>query len=201
MKTVVISKPKNDLENVIDMYRRLHETSRMFKGYSIKSHVKAIAALIEQTGAKTLLDFGCGKGWQYTKTRVHEQWGGILPTLYDPAVYPFWDRPEGKFDGVLNIDVMEHVPEAFVDEVLADILSYANKFAFFNISTFYAKKFLPDGRNMHLTVKSEEWWSERLARLAPDIIIEVAFETPDYSEDQLARIKRGLSTAKGLTAE
>ena len=72
-----------------------------------------ICKLIDLTEAKSLLDFGCGKGKQYSG------WGdldaqthlGMMPALYDPGVEQFEKMPDGKFDGVYSTDVMEHIPE------------------------------------------------------------------------------------------
>ena len=44
------------------------------------------------------------------------------------------------------------------DNVVQDILGFSNKFVFFVISTILDKKTLDDGRNVHQTVKSEDWW-------------------------------------------
>jgi hypothetical protein len=43
--------------------------------------------------------------------------------------------------------------------VVKDIFSFSNKFVFFVISTVLDQKILNDGRNVHQTVKSEDWWN------------------------------------------
>jgi len=59
-------------------------------------------------------------------------------------------------------DVMEHIPESLVDDVLAHISRAVRKGAFFSIA------FHPDafghyiGRRLHVTVRPQEWWMERL---------------------------------------
>ena len=63
------------------------------------------------SGAKTLLDYGAGQGWQYTEECYHVLWN-IMPTLYDPAVAAFHVKPSQRFDGVICTDVLEHIPEA-----------------------------------------------------------------------------------------
>lgn len=155
-------------ENYAKLYTELHRNEKAFAGYSIKNYVDDIAGLVEWTSAKRILDYGSGKGYQYLKRRLHEAWG-ILPHCYDVGVRQLQERPEGKFDGIICTDVMEHIAESDIDWVLNDIFSFveprvsSDKFAFFAIACRpAAKKMLPDGRNVHLTVKPPSWWQEKL---------------------------------------
>jgi len=56
---------------------------------------------------------------------------------------------------------MEHVPEEEVEEVLADIASYAPN-AVFAIALRPAAATLPNGDNAHCTVKPIQWWHGQL---------------------------------------
>lgn len=152
----------NIQEQYINLYRELHKTDE-FPGTELAPHVDAIAALVKQTNSTTLLDFGCGKGQQYSIDNLHECWGGILPTLYDPG-FPEHDvKPDGLWDGVICTDVLEHVPEAAIRDVLGDIISRSNKFVFLNVSIRVARAVLPNGENAHCTVKPPEWWGHQVA--------------------------------------
>lgn len=153
---------------VIDQYKEMHKNPKRFPGYSAKSYVAEIKELIDSTGAETMLDYGCGKGYQYLNKRIHELWGGMLPQCYDPAVTFLDTKPyaTSRFDGVMCTDVLEHVPVEEINDVLFDLFHYADKFVFMAIATFPARKTLPDGRNCHLTVKSEAWWHEKVAKIA-----------------------------------
>lgn len=157
---------------LVEQYRLMHESGH-FPGYSIRQYVDDIDALVRKTGAKTILDYGCGKGRQYADLKLHEFWK-VAPTLYDPAVFP--EKPEGTFHGVVCTDVLEHVPEEDLEEVLREIFAYAERFAFLSICTRKAKKTLPDGRNAHLTVKPEEWWLSLIEGLEPSVLYEVKFQ-------------------------
>jgi len=160
-------------------YGQMHEANdRSFSGYSIKRYVQEIAGLIRSHGvvnftksgieeATRLLDYGSGKGYQYLAKRVHEHWGGILPVCYDPGVVQLRTKPIGKFNGIICTDVLEHIEEADVDAVLANIFRFADDhgFVFFviGIDPSYRKK-LPDGRDVHVTVKPPTWWDAKLAK-------------------------------------
>lgn len=152
----------DDMEGVIEQYRAMHQSHKMFRGNSIKGHLEAIADLVKKHQPVSLLDYGSGKGLQYEELKLHERWGGLKPTCYDPGYEPLSKKPGGEFDGVICTDVAEHVPESAVDEFLRDVIGYARKFAFFCIFTQPARKFLPDGRNVHLTVQPPEWWIARI---------------------------------------
>ncbi|MHB1086132.1 MAG: hypothetical protein ACYCZ0_00095 [Minisyncoccota bacterium] len=166
------------MEDYAALYTEMHQNAKLFAGASIKDHVSAIADLVERTGAKTLLDFGSGKGFQYLAMRVHEAWGGILPTCYDVGVRQLSTKPTGVFDGVIATDILEHIAEEDVDTILADIFGYATRFVFLVICCRPAKKLLPDGRNAHLCVKPPEWWDERISRHhRGEVIVKVAYDT------------------------
>ena len=151
-------------EQLHHLYRQSHRNPKRFLGYTTKMYVEPIKSLIEATGAKTLLDYGSEKGYQYLRRRVHEQWGGILPHCYDPGVVGLAEKPEGTFDGVICCDVMEHIPEALVDTTVAELFSYAKKFVLLGISVVSSHKSLADGTNAHCTVREPAWWMERIAR-------------------------------------
>ena len=162
-------------DSVIAQYRAMHESAKMFRGNSIKGHIEAICDLVAKHKPESLLDYGSGKGAQYSDLNIHEKWGGLRPTCYDPGYPPIAEKPLGKFDGVICTDVAEHWPPECVDDEFRCSIGYANKFAFFCIYTEPARKFLPDGRNVHLTVRPQAWWIKRVCALT-DGRIEREFE-------------------------
>jgi hypothetical protein len=142
------------MNSLKEQYDELHKNPHNFRGFQVVKHADAIQRLIDKTDSNTLLDYGCGKADGYKKDgKFHD-----IVTLYDPYYEPFSKRPEGKFDGVLCCDVLEHIPPENMAETILDIFGYAEKFVYFTISTRLAKKTLPDGRNAHLTVLPKEWW-------------------------------------------
>lgn len=153
----------NKKDYYVEQYKQYHENPNMYPGDSINFDTKFIKKLISQFAATSLLDFGCGKGYQYSKERVHEKYFNcILPSLYDPGVPEYSQMPEGKFDGVFTCDVMEHIPEEYIDEVLTQIYSKANKFVFISTSDIPAHAVLPNGENAHVTLKPCSWWIEKI---------------------------------------
>lgn len=161
---------------LLEQYRLMH-AQRQFPGTSLRPWLTEITGLVNKTGAQNLLDYGCGLGEQYTVEKWHSAWG-ILPTLYDPAVKGRDVRPKGTFHGVICTDVLEHVPDAEVGGVCADLCHYAERFLFVTVCCRAAKRILPDGRNAHITIKPAKWWDAQLkAYLKPDCRL-VLRETP-----------------------
>ena len=153
------------LDGVIAQYKAMHESAKMFRGSSIKGHIEAITDLVAAHKPESMLDYGCGKGLQYSEWKVQDNWGGLTPSRYDPGVPGIDQKPAGKFDAVISTDVMEHIPPDHVDAVFGEAINYARKFAFFCIYTQPSRKHLPDGRNAHLTCRPEQWWIDAACRL------------------------------------
>lgn len=146
-----------------DHYRTLHERNPgMFPGVSTRHHVKLIGDLINQTGSLTVLDYGCGQGRQYTDLKYHEAWKVDMPTLYDPGVERYKNKPQGRFDCVVCVDVLEHIPEPLIRQVITEICDYADKFVFLVIAQFLAGELLPDGTNAHVSIFEDQWWIDRI---------------------------------------
>lgn len=149
------------MTDLLAQYREMHGQGH-FKGLSLRPHLNAITRLILNHRSESVLDYGCGKAELYTALALSQKWG-VSITLYDPAVPEFSRRPIGTFDGVICTDVLEHLPESEADTTLDDILAFAQQWAFFSICIRAARKNLPDGRNVHLTVRPQEWWGVRVA--------------------------------------
>lgn len=159
----------DDMDHLIRQYQEMHAQPKYFRGRDAQKHFARIGRLVLDTATTTLLDYGCGKGEQYEQPIALQEAWGVDVTCYDPGVERFAAKPNGKmFDGVICCDVMEHIPEPHVETILRDVIAHASKFAFFSIATTPASKTLPDGRNCHLTIRSEEWWREQIDQVRED---------------------------------
>jgi hypothetical protein len=178
------------------LYERMHaegETrlgippERTFPGVSLLPHVARIKRLIEDTGARTILDYGAGKGMQYRPQKVvvdgehvadgvAEYWDVDEVRCYDPGYPAHRALPSERFDGVISTDVLEHCPAEDLGWILDEILGFATRFVFLNVACFPARKSLPNGENAHVTVQPPKWWRELLAGRAaafPEVMWEL----------------------------
>ena len=173
--------PSPRYRELLDLYRHMHaegdrlnriSSEQTFDGRSLYPHLQTIQDLSRKFGAKSLLDYGCGKGQAYrgeitlpdgsTVASLRELWGVDDIGLYDPGYSPYSDRPAGPFDGVVSTDMLEHCPEDDIEWIMADMFEYSREFLFCTISCRPAVKRLPTGENAHITIKSPDWWRERL---------------------------------------
>lgn len=154
---------------LLALYREWHAGGhKHFRGGWGGGAHKEIVKLVKQTHSRTILDYGCGKGLHFRDENMSEKNSHLLEELgcevtgYDPACPPFDTLPEGKFDGVTIIDVAEHLPEEDISWILREIFSFARKFVFLFIALYPARKHFKDGRNVHITLKSERWWRSKV---------------------------------------
>ena len=141
------------MTDYIAQYKEYHRDNKKYRGDNLAPQIHHILELIQMTQSTTLLDYGCGKGNQWTNNILP-----VTPTLYDPAVPEHENKPNGQFDGVISTDVMEHIPEEQIPQVFQEISQYATRFVFLAIATDPAIAVLPNGENAHCTLKPLEWW-------------------------------------------
>lgn len=147
-------------DDLKEQYEKMHKQGR-FRGGQVWAHRKDIARHLED--GWTIMDYGCATGKAYKDNKLHEKWKVEFPYLYDPYVKEYNKRPNKTFNAVICCDVLEHIPEDDVHDVLVDLMTFAEDMVYATISTKEANKALPDGRNAHLTVKPHEWWMKKVA--------------------------------------
>jgi len=167
---VAAPKPSERFAEYIALCRTFHETHKTFSGRGCLKHAGKILELADQVGARSALDFGCGKAVQFSDTVPGHPDGttlesilGFEVTKYDPAVPRFSEEPTGKFDLVWATDVLEHVPEEDIDYVVHRLGALTRKALFVTVGSGPAKKTLPNGENAHVTQKPADWWEARFA--------------------------------------
>jgi hypothetical protein len=200
MKTAFTrASPSPRYRRLIEQYQLMHTQGEIhlgippdqtFPGQSLPPQAPNIKKLIKATGARTLLDYGCGKGRQYWPYRIKDPdegaeypdiksfWGIQDVRCYDPGYAPFTELPTGTYDGVICTDVLEHVPEEDVPWIVGEIFHFANRFVYANVACFPAKKRLPSGGNAHCTIKPVRWWEDVVRAAAaskPGVLYEFRF--------------------------
>ncbi len=144
-----------------DAYKQEQATLHARGDYGTASlaYGDVVSELVEVTGAKTLLDYGCGSKRSLASVLNCD----VLYQGYDPAVEAFSKDPDPA-DLVVCIDVLEHIEPDCLDAVLDHLHSKCLHMAFLTIHTGPAVKTLSDGRNAHLIQESEAFWLPKLCQ-------------------------------------
>ena len=183
--------PSERYRELIGLYRRLHAEGEIhqglvpeltYPGVSLLPHLRRIKLLIDRTGARTVLDYGCGKARQYDAVDLTAPGIGRIERIIDnrdidevlcyaPCV-PKFDRlsAEPADGGVIATD---HCPGEDVPRIVAEMFAHARRCVFAGIASFPAKTRLPNGENAHCTIRPTELWNEVFAvagRAHPEVV-------------------------------
>lgn len=137
----------------LDLQRTLHENPHY--GVASLQYAPIIASVFQTIGARSVSDYGAGK----CNLRTGLQSAGIKDFEYFPydPVFPGYGEPKDA-DLVCCVDVLEHVEEDLLPNVLEELAKITTNVGFFTVATGPAQKFLADGRNAHLIQKPAAWW-------------------------------------------
>ena len=187
-----------EYQNTLNFYKEFHSKGtnlespeNTFDGKSLKFFFHPIKQVINLTKSNSIIDFGCGKAKYYFEeiyiknnsySNVSNYWGINDVYLYDPGVVNFSKYPNKKADVVICIDVVEHIPENDAIKFIDDLFQLAYKFVFVVIACYPAKKKLPDGRNVHLCIKTANEWKK--------IISDIKKKYPNISPYIICAIER-----------
>ena len=136
-------------------------------GEALGEYKHEVYGLIKERNVRTILDYGCGKA-KFHKILFNNKNTpgspmGVVIIGYDPAVPMYAIKQNMDYDLVLCVDVMEHIQEDKVDEVLEDVFN-SGQFVFLTITCYDANQVLLNGKNAHYTVRAPSWWNEKLEK-------------------------------------
>ncbi len=145
--------------SLIDQYTQIHAT-HSWGNTSVGLHSKYIQLLLQDHQPQSILDFGCGQSKlaPYLQSQIESIKQAYR---YDPSIPEIKNKPKATVDWVLNTDVLEHIPEEQLDDILTDIKSLSNK-VIFMIHLKEATLILPNGQNAHCTIKPPVWWQNKI---------------------------------------
>lgn len=176
--------PSRRFSEMFGQSRRIHNSGEAqlgstaeetFNSDMLRKYDDDIAKLIDQTGAKRLLDYGSGKRASYQpfpgepadgRIKADPAWPGINVTCFDPRFGPYPEPYEDKFDGVISIDVLEHISDDDVGWVLDEMFASADKFVYAVATCDPVPEVLPDGENTRCTLQTPEWWKLQMEMAA-----------------------------------
>jgi len=137
----------------LDLQKELHLNPNY--GQASLKMAPIVKKIYEDSNFKSISDYGAGKK-NLQKKLIELGLKHFEYYPYDP-VFPEYGSPK-KADLVCCIDVLEHIEEEYLGNVLDELKSIIVKFGIFTIATIPARKFLKDGRNAHIIQKPASWW-------------------------------------------
>lgn len=117
--------------------------------------VPIIEKLINEYNVESLVNYGAGQ------TTLRRYLPDISVQEYDPCIPTLSKEPTPAHMLVMT-DVAEHIEPEYLEEVLWHVSSLTQKIALISIALRPSNKLLPDGRNAHLIIESQDFWMDRL---------------------------------------
>jgi SAM-dependent methyltransferase len=133
----------------------------------------------EVSGRASVVDFGAGLGnaVEYFSRQGLASTGVdisryAVERLRDRGYQVYWSSldsldgiPDDSFDFGFSNDVLEHLPEAYIDAAFAEMKRVCTRSLFLSICPTPARNTSREGENLHLTVRPKAWWEQKLARI------------------------------------
>lgn len=138
----------------------------------------------EICSSQSVIDFGCGTGRachafiaqnlnvtlvDFSSEALDEEIRNLLhlcPQMVAFVQACLWDLPKTlkSAEWIYCCDVLEHIPEERIDQVLKGISSRMKKGGYLSICLQEDLSGKQLGFPLHLTVKNKEWWQKKLSR-------------------------------------
>lgn len=154
----------NQYFNILKRSQEFHNKSINWSGDGSYQYIDHLRKIISNQKCRTMLDYGCGKGDQYTddeRTDFSKLIGIDNYTLYDPAYSKFSKLPSGTWDIVICLDVLPFIPEEDISKVRDLMLSVANKLVVVGMG-INSTKINYKSKKPFACIKTIEWWENIL---------------------------------------
>ena len=175
-------------EQSVELGKQFQLNNSSWGGTDCKNYHHQIRVLMDKYRAKTVLDYGCGKGRQYInlvpyglpndqitepmtfQTRINAE----SVYKFDPCVKEFEIEPVGQtFDAVICTQVLGSIPDVDMPWLRDKLMNYATKFVFIGLhkpdKPVKSKKRMYDP-NWVTYPRSVEWYQEQFSNwVGPDL--------------------------------
>ena len=163
----------------VELGKKFQKENNSWGGDDSKNYHNQIRYLMDKYNAKTVLDYGCGKGRQYEEfvsyglpeyqvsepmtfdTRINAE----SVYKFDPCVEKFDIEPLGQqFDAVICTQVLGGIPDADMSWLRDKLMNYATKFVFIGLHSVNilpkSKKRMYDARYVNYN-RTVEWYQNQ----------------------------------------
>lgn len=168
--------PKYSLREERDKYNWLYDNGYPAGGDAL--HTVFTELGLDSFNNSSIIDFGCGRGTLSLKASGYSKYVGI--DISDSVIKPLEleQRPrcsffvgsltdpvlEGDYDIGWCSDVVEHLDESVLDVCLRSMLRRCRRL--YVLACCRTSRHLgPHHENLHLIVKDQQWWADRLAEV------------------------------------
>lgn len=174
--------PSKDYDRALAEATAHHARSKTYSGKFLRPHKPFLLDLAAKLELQSALDYGCGKGAQYTWVdpsdgRTLEEALGFAVAKYDPAWPPFAAEPYGQFDLVICTHVLGSIPTADLPWALDRMYGHATKAVFFAEKIGEVRKHVMTERGCHAFNWDVERWCTFLAPQADQYLEERGVQT------------------------
>ena len=129
-----------------------HATHKTWSGKGTLQYKEDLKFFIEKYNIKTILDFGCGKGLQYSIYNLDKELG-VTVTQYDPCIHGLESWPTGQYDMVIALDCIGRVNNDDLVWLYENFSTWASKCVFIAVQLGQAAKI--DKQNVENGSESE----------------------------------------------
>lgn len=147
------------LNEYINEYKILHKIKPNY-GKSSEKIYNIVLSFITKNNIKTVIDYGCGKS---RLLEIINNEVNIDYYKYDPAIEKYNQKPSKKYDLLICTDVLQHIPEEFLESSLEEIFKYASIF-FIKIKCSSHSTLLPNGTPANCTIHKKNWWIKKFKK-------------------------------------
>jgi len=128
-----MKEPSQDYQTALKATQTFHTKQKGFNGRFLLRYLDDVLTLITRDEVSTMLDYGCGRGEQYSEVlgnghRLDQELkarGVQKLAKYDPGYPPFAADPVGKFELVICTQVLGSIPITDLPWVLDRMANYS----------------------------------------------------------------------------
>jgi hypothetical protein len=148
---------------MVNHSKEYHLKKDVYSGIATINYSHDIKNLVDKHNAKTLLDYGCGKGHHYDQDKgawfndtTFDKWLNIESVyLFDPAVpnLSVFPKDGQQFDAVIAIQSLAGIPDQDFPIVVDQLMKMTKKFCFIGTK-------LKKGKSSKSVEGSEQYFKE-----------------------------------------
>jgi hypothetical protein len=150
----------------LEKSKLVHNILHKWQGEGTMQYVDLLKEHINKHQCQTMLDYGCGKGIQYTQFNLHTQLGLELTNIFqfDPAHKPMATEPDWTqpFDCSICLDVLHFVDEDELAVIKKRLEQVTTKFCIIGVQLDPPK---PKSLLLkpYALLKPANWWQDKFS--------------------------------------